>query len=200
MKFNITDIILKNKLGEDLDLKKSNFVQIANLIGFPDNVEFLETTKGFCAHYTNSNIEIYYKNDFEVIDQLKIYSNLFFNDKNEPCENKVLQDYNFLYKSAEEILRTIIQAKKRVFFIDEISDEYSGFYYLVEGEILLNFNHSLSQFHADILLESISLNNTGIADWQAKYYNAKEINHKYFIVPPLFNEVERFPKGKIADF
>jgi hypothetical protein len=33
------------------------------------------------------------------------------------------------------------ELKKRVFFIDEISDDYSGFYYLVEGEILLNFNH-----------------------------------------------------------
>jgi hypothetical protein len=40
----------------------------------------------------------------------------------------------------------------------------------------------------------------GTASWQAKYYNAKEINQEYFVLPPLFNEVERFPKGKIVDF
>jgi hypothetical protein len=200
MKFNITDIILKNKLGEELDLKKSNFVQLANLIGFPDSVEFLETNKSFCAHYTNSNIEIYYKDDFEVIDQFKIYSNLIFTDKDEHYKSLLFKDFNFFYKSAEEILRTIINSKKRVFYIDEISDEYSGYYYLVEGEIMLYFNDCLSPLHPNIQLESISMIINGTASWQAKYYNAKEINQEYFVLPPLFNEVERFPKGKIVDF
>jgi hypothetical protein len=112
----------------------------------------------------------------------------------------MFNDIIFFYKTADEILRTIINARKSVFYIDEISDEFSGYYYLVEGEVMLYFNESLSQTFPNVQLESISLINNGIGNWQSQFYNAKKIDQNYFVVPPLFNEVESFPKGKIIKF
>ncbi len=196
-KFSLVDVMLHNKLGS-LDLKKSDKNSIELILGKPDYVEYFEITNSYSLTYKNPQIEVFYNKDSETIEQFKISTDIIIGKKNILNEglSRLFSDFDLFYKPAKDILSLFISNNISLYYIDQISDEYSGFYYVTKQGDLLRFIESYGRYNIGAQLMSFSCVNTELALQQAYQNNAIEITKDNFIVPPVYNELKKYPKGK----
>lgn len=193
LRFSLRNFILQGTLS-DIGLG-SNRTLVENHLG-KVTFEDVPAVGGRHARYVDLNISFDYwiKNDDVFNINITRDTIMLKKNKTEGILKKMFDDYLLFYQPAKDILKLILENDIKLYYIETLSGELTNYYYVTSNNVKLFFNPFISEFYANAQLSELGAD-IGCLN-QAKQHNAIEITKENFIVPPLFDELEKYPKGK----
>jgi hypothetical protein len=141
----------------------------------------------------------YYKNTDKVFN-ISLTTDVIKTEKNqtEGLLKKIFEDYSIFYLPAKEIFTIILENEIDLYFIEELSGNFSNYYYVTSNNVRLLFDPYISEYYNGAQLATIGTD-AGCMQ-QARNHNAIKISFENMIIPPFFDEVYKYPKGNLLKY
>jgi hypothetical protein len=192
--FSFKNLLLLGELGP-IKIGSSR-LEVENIFGIEEPEQMTPTIK--LASYEEIGLQFYYdENDILFNFHLKYY--LSKKKRTSEIMELLFSDYPTFFLPSIELFKVILSGNIKLYYIENLSDQFSNFYYVSDKNVRMFFNHNLSEIFDGASLFYIGVDN-GSSMKQAIENEAVEMTYSNLIIPPLYNEIEMYPKGKKVDF